>query len=153
MVILTSPDSTMKKESAKSPYQNKAKTGGENANLVDSNPAAHHPPWNQSDPKVQMICLKGETHGNRCTSPSKSWGYDRRLYHNDFIRKMIWNDILSTIAVLLTISQDNMANNPVVKISPKVQPAKRHVRHQKRQSPSLVASPPWAAPALLLKKR
>lgn len=44
IVIFTSPDSTMKKESAKSPYQNKTKTNGENANLVDNNSLAYHTP-------------------------------------------------------------------------------------------------------------
>lgn len=42
IVIFTSPDSTMKKESAKSPYENKTKTEGEIANLVDNNPLAYH---------------------------------------------------------------------------------------------------------------
>lgn len=44
IVIFTSPDSTMKKESAKSPYKNKTKTESENANLVDKNPLAYQNP-------------------------------------------------------------------------------------------------------------
>lgn len=67
MVIFTSPDSTMKKESAKSPYQNKTKTEGENASLADGNPGAHHTP--EIDPT--MICLKGETPQEQAMSPSK----------------------------------------------------------------------------------
>lgn len=46
IVIFTSPDSTMKKESAKSPYENKTKTEGEIANLDDNNLAYHTPEVN-----------------------------------------------------------------------------------------------------------
>lgn len=103
IVIFTSPDSTMKKESAKSPCENKTKTEGENADAADGTPVPHQTPEINPTPVFTRFAWKVRPRGTNYLS--KMRGYDRQLYSNDFTCKIIWNKILSTIASLLKLAK------------------------------------------------
>lgn len=104
IVIFTSPDSTMKKESAKSPCQNRIKTEGEKSNFSWQQSCC--PPHSEINPMpVYRSSPESWNPTEQVMAPPKLRCYDQQLSCNNFICKIIWNDILSTRASLLKLAR------------------------------------------------